>query len=207
MSRTISSSLSVREAKQRLHIPEDALVVRRRSAGGSERLDLFVDAATRNSRELPGTQFVIAGAGSQEQSLRQLVRNRGLERSVHFLGHRDDVYDVLRAMDLLLITSDQEGIPMALLEAMALEIPCVISRAVGGIPEVIEAATAAFCFPAEIPTRWPRPAYWPCKTISYAAAWDRPPAGWPAPDFQPRPMPKRFSACTVAWWIRSANHR
>jgi glycosyltransferase involved in cell wall biosynthesis len=148
---TISSALSVREAKQRLHIPEDALVVG--AAARLEevkRLDLFLAAAARISRELPGTQFVIAGAGSQEKHLRQLVRNSSLERSVHFLGHRDDVYDVLRAMDLLLITSDQEGIPMALLEAMALEVP-VVSRAVGGIPEVIEDGHSGILLPSGDP--------------------------------------------------------
>ena len=64
--RTISSTLSVREAKQRLHLPEGALVVG--AAARLEevkRLDLFLDAATRISRDLPDTQFVIAGAAAR----------------------------------------------------------------------------------------------------------------------------------------------
>ena len=48
------------------------------------------------------------------------------------LGHRDDIHETLSAMDLLLITSDREGIPMVLLEAMALGVP-VVARDVGGI--------------------------------------------------------------------------
>jgi L-malate glycosyltransferase len=150
--RNITSTLSVREAKQRLQIPGNALVVG--AAARLEevkRLDLFHDAAVHIARELPDTRFVIAGVGSQEKYLKDLFRTSGLEPKVHFLGHRNDVYDVLRAMDLLLITSDQEGIPMALLEAMALDVP-VISRAVGGIPEVIEDGHTGILVPTGEPS-------------------------------------------------------
>ncbi len=149
--RNISSKLSVTEAKRRLQIPEDALVVG--AAARLEevkRLDLFLEAAAHITRELSGTRFIIAGTGSQESLLKEQLRKSGLERSVQFLGHRDDVYDVLRAMDLLLITSDQEGIPMALLEAMALGVP-VVSRAVGGIPEVIEDKCSGILVPTGEP--------------------------------------------------------
>jgi glycosyltransferase involved in cell wall biosynthesis len=57
---------------------------------------------------------------------------------------------VLRALDLLLITSDQEGLPMVLLEAMALEVP-IISRAVGGIPEAIEDGQSGILVPTGEP--------------------------------------------------------
>jgi glycosyltransferase involved in cell wall biosynthesis len=60
-----------------------------------------------------------------------------LESRARFLGHRDDVYDIVRAMDLLLITSAHEGLPTVVLEAMALGTP-VVSRRVGGISEAIE---------------------------------------------------------------------
>lgn len=149
--RNISSTLSVMEAKQCLQIPGNALVIG--AAARLEevkRLDLFHDAATHIAHELPGTRFVIAGTGSQGQYLKDLFRKSGLEQSVHFLGHRNDVYDVLRAMDLLLITSDQEGIPMTLLEAMALGVP-VVSRAVGGIPEVIEDGCSGILVPTGEP--------------------------------------------------------
>ena len=149
--RNISSTLSVMEAKQRLQIPRDALVVG--AAARLEevkRLDLFLKAAAYIARQLPSTRFVVAGTGNQEPYLKDQVRKSGLENSVRFLGHRDDVYDVLRAMDLLLITSDQEGIPMALLEAMALGVP-IVSRAVGGIPEVIEDGYSGILVPTGDP--------------------------------------------------------
>jgi len=147
----IASKLSVAEAKQRLQIPGNALVIGAVARLEEvKRLDLFHAAATHIASELPETRFVIAGTGSQAGYLKDLFRKSGLEDRVHFLGHRDDAYDVLRALDLLLITSDQEGLPMVLLEAMALEVP-IISRAVGGIPEAIEDGQSGILVPTGEP--------------------------------------------------------
>jgi glycosyltransferase involved in cell wall biosynthesis len=147
----IVSTLSVAEAKQRLGIPGNAPVIGAVARLEEvKRLDLFHDAAAHIARELPETRFVLAGTGSQEQILKDLFRKSGLEGRVHFLGHRDDAYDVLRALDLLLITSDQEGLPMVLLEAMALGVP-IVSRAVGGIPEAIEDGQSGILVPSGDP--------------------------------------------------------
>jgi glycosyltransferase involved in cell wall biosynthesis len=101
-----------------------------------KRVDLFLEVARCLSHQLPSACFVIAGAGREEAALRDSLRGSELERQVYFLGERGDICDVLRAMDLLLITSDHEGLPTVLLEAMALGIP-VVARNVGGISEVI----------------------------------------------------------------------
>ena len=147
----VVSKLSVAEAKHRLQIPENSLVIGAIARLEEvKRLDLFHAAAVQISSELPEARFVIAGTGSQEGYLKDLFRKSGLEHKIHFLGHRDDAYDVLRALDLLLITSDQEGLPMALLEAMALEVP-VVSRAVGGIPEAIEDGQSGILVPTSDP--------------------------------------------------------
>jgi glycosyltransferase involved in cell wall biosynthesis len=102
-----------------------------------KRIDIFLDTAREILGELPNTSFVIAGDGSERGSMEHRIRGTALEPNVRFLGHRDDAYDIVRAMDLLLITSDHEGLPTALLEAMALGTP-VVSRRVGGIPEAID---------------------------------------------------------------------
>ncbi len=99
-------------------------------------LDSFLRAARVISRERANVKFVIAGEGPDESSLRALARDFGLD-GVHFIGHRDDGHDVLAAMDIFVLPSLSEGIPMVLLEALALCRPVVASR-VGGIPEVIE---------------------------------------------------------------------
>ncbi|MGC3976660.1 MAG: glycosyltransferase [Nitrospira sp.] len=61
----------------------------------------------------------------------------GLEAFVRFAGHQDESYDFINMMDVFVLPSLHEGIPMVLLEALALQRPVVATR-VGGIPEVIE---------------------------------------------------------------------
>ena len=139
----VKSTLSREAAKRRLGIPEHAPVIG--TAARLEpvkRLDLFLAAAQHISAKcichgLRDPFFVIAGEGSERDRMEQLICGTVLESRTLFLGHRNDIYDVLRAMDLLLITSDHEGLPTVLLEAMALGTP-VASRKVGGIPEVVD---------------------------------------------------------------------
>ncbi len=133
----VESSLTTRDAKRALQLHEEAPVIGTACRlEPVKRLDLFLSSARCIVRKMPDAQFVIAGQGSKEQYLRQLARDYGLEHQVLFVGHRNDIYDVIRAMDLLVISSDHEGLPMTLLEAMALAVP-VVSRAVGGIPEAL----------------------------------------------------------------------
>jgi glycosyltransferase involved in cell wall biosynthesis len=134
----VISPLTREEAKRNLGIPEDALLVG--TAARLEpvkRIDLFLDAAQEIYGELPNVFFIIAGEGSERDRLEHRVRGTALESKARFLGHRNDVYDIVRAMDLLLITSDHEGLPTVVLEAMALGTP-VVSRRVGGISEAID---------------------------------------------------------------------
>jgi glycosyltransferase involved in cell wall biosynthesis len=147
----VKSSFSPMEAKQRLGIPGDSFVI-----GIAARLedikrhDLFVATARCLAGRIPKSNFVIAGGGSQKESLRRLIFESGLQNRVALLGERIDPYDVLRAMDVLLICSDHEGIPMVMLEAMALGVS-VISRKVGGIPEVIRDGDTGVLVPSDSP--------------------------------------------------------
>jgi glycosyltransferase involved in cell wall biosynthesis len=80
---------------------------------------------------------VLVGDGPLGAALREQAVKFGIAERVTFTGHRDDVPDLVAAMDVFMMTSWHEGMPMALLEAMALGRPVVATR-VGGIPEVIE---------------------------------------------------------------------
>jgi len=134
----VFSTFAASEAKQRLGLPPDCLIVG--NAGRLDpikRLDIFLLAARDVAAAQPDTRFLIAGSGAEESSLRSLAADLGLAERVLFLGHREDIYDVLRAMDVFVFSSDHEGLPMALLETLKLGVP-VVSRRVGGIPEVIE---------------------------------------------------------------------
>lgn len=147
----VRCELTPAAAKQRLGVPEDAPVVgiacRLQRV---KRLDLFLRAAGKIAERLPDAIFLIAGEGPEEDSLGELVQRFGLEGRVRLLGHRSDAYAVLRAMDVLLITSDHEGLPMVLLESLALGVP-VVSRRIGGIPEVIQDRVSGLLVPTGNP--------------------------------------------------------
>lgn len=89
------------------------------------------------AQRLPDAVLVLAGAGSHEDALRALAVRLGLGPDrVRFLGRRDDVPRLLQACDVLLLASHHEGLPNALMEAMAAGRPVVATR-VGGVPELV----------------------------------------------------------------------
>lgn len=101
-----------------------------------KRVDLFIDTiAQLNQRGLDCTGTVI-GTGPLEQDLRNHAASLGISERIEFMGFVDPAADALRQLDCLLMTSDHEGLPMTLLEALALEIP-VVAHNTGGIPEVL----------------------------------------------------------------------
>jgi glycosyltransferase involved in cell wall biosynthesis len=79
----------------------------------------------------------LVGDGILNQELRRLAQDSGVGERVVMFGPREDTYELLQAMDMFVLPSLHEGIPMALLEAMAAGLPVIATR-VGGIPEVIE---------------------------------------------------------------------
>lgn len=80
----------------------------------------------------PRCHLLLAGDGSLRNSLKQRASSR-----IHVLGVRSDIPDLLAACDLFALASDYEGLPVAIIEAMAAGRP-VVATAVGGIPELVE---------------------------------------------------------------------
>ena len=88
-------------------------------------------------------QLAIAGEGSLRHDLLEQIDRLGLTPDVHLLGLRQDVPDVLSAADALVLSSAWEGMPGAVMEAMAAGLPVVATR-VGGVPELIEEGESGF---------------------------------------------------------------
>jgi len=110
----------------------------------------FVRAAEVAYRRNPRLRFVIAGDGELEPSVRALIRELGLEQIVHLLGWRRDVVELLHAMDVFLLTSLFEGLPRAVLQAMAAGTP-VIATSVDGTPEVVKDRETGLLVPPSRP--------------------------------------------------------
>jgi glycosyltransferase involved in cell wall biosynthesis len=100
------------------------LVERKRQA------DLLTAAAALRPR-IPDVAVVLVGEGPDEPNLRRQASELGIEDRVLFAGQRDDVPDLLRASDALCLPSRREGLPRAVMEAMAAGIPVVATDVVG----------------------------------------------------------------------------
>ena len=87
-------------------------------------------------REFPDLRWLAVGDGTQRASLIAMAATMGLSDTVIWAGTRTDVGDLLAAMDLWVMSSVREGLPMALLEAMAAQKPIVATQ-VGGIPDAV----------------------------------------------------------------------
>lgn len=83
--------------------------------------------------ENPNFHLFICGDGFQDQLLAQYIQELGLEAQVHMLGFRKDVHSLCSAADLFLFASVQEGLPVAIMEAMACGLPIVASNIRGTI--------------------------------------------------------------------------
>ena len=97
----------------------------------------LLQAARILLRQGANVKVLVVGDGSIRQDLMTQTRDLGVSENVVFLGHREDTDELLQALDIFVLPSLSEGIPMALLEAMAASRAVVASR-VGGIPEIIE---------------------------------------------------------------------
>jgi glycosyltransferase involved in cell wall biosynthesis len=96
----------------------------------------LLQAAEQVRARIPDVRWLLIGSGPLETELRVEVDRRGLNSCVIFLGMRSDVLELLPALDVFVLGSTFEGLPISLLEAMASGIACVATE-VGGIPEVI----------------------------------------------------------------------
>ena len=93
-----------------------------------------------------GLETFLVGDGELRGELERQAARLGLEARVHFVGSRSDIPDLLAASDLFLLPSRWEGLPMALLEAMASGLP-VIASSVSGTREVVESGESGLLVP------------------------------------------------------------
>jgi glycosyltransferase involved in cell wall biosynthesis len=111
-----------------------------------KRNDLVI-AALRRLRDSERVHLLLVGEGEERDRLSAEVAQLELQERVHFCGYRGDVTRLLAAADALVLSSEREGLPIAILEAMAMRCP-IVSTAVGAIPEVLRDGQDACLIPA-----------------------------------------------------------
>ena len=100
-------------------------------------LDVLLDAIASIRRDQPNIVLLLAGRdGNRTAALRYQATRLGLDANVRFLGARDDIPDLMVAADVFVLPSRWEGLPGAVIEAMALETP-VVATDLPGVREVL----------------------------------------------------------------------
>lgn len=115
--------------------PHEQLILRVGRLAESKGNDVLLEALALVASSRP-VRLVLVGEGEEQEALSARARALGLEHKVDFLGYRQDIADLLGASDLFVISSNKEGLPIVLLEAMRAAVP-IVSTAVGAIPLVI----------------------------------------------------------------------
>jgi len=119
-------------------------------ASAEKRLELFLEVARVVASRFPETHFLVVGDGPLLSEMKKRALETGIGHKTVFTGSRDDVPALLAAMDLLVLTSSQEGLPNAVLEAMAAGRP-VVATDVGGCRELIVEGITGFLADPEGP--------------------------------------------------------
>ncbi|QDU28317.1 Putative glycosyltransferase EpsF [Anatilimnocola aggregata] len=106
--------------------------------------DWLLPILARVFSELPAHDLLLVGDGTERTRLEQQAVQLGIRQRVHFLGRRTDVPELLRAAELMVLSSRWEGMPNVLLEAMAAGLPVVTTR-VEGADEILGPLAARQC--------------------------------------------------------------
>jgi glycosyltransferase involved in cell wall biosynthesis len=142
---------TAQRVRHELGIPADAIVIGTVGRLSEQKAHhVLVDAAARLLPTRPRLWVLIAGDGDRMPALRAQAVRMGIAARVVLAGHRPDVPAVLGAIDVFCISSDYEGTPLALFEAMASH-KAIVSTAVDGCREVLEADAAGLLAPPRDP--------------------------------------------------------
>ena len=107
-------------------------------------------AAPRILERFPNTMFLVLGEGQTEGALRELAASLGIQDKVIFAGFRGDIGEMLSVTTVLVHPATMEGFANCVLQAMAAEVPVVVS-AVGGMPESVHDGVNGFLVPPQDP--------------------------------------------------------
>ena len=130
--------LGIPSLRDQLGIPEGALVIGKVAVFRSQkRLWLWIEIALKILEKCPETHFLLVGDGEWRERILSQINKSGKSAHFHWVGVQKNVVPYLSLMDIYLSTSEFEGLPIAMLEAMSCEVPVVATRA-GGIGEVIQ---------------------------------------------------------------------
>lgn len=123
----------------------DRLVVTIARLAYQKGIDILIDCVVRLKQSHPGYRFVVIGDGPLEHEMRELANEKGVDSHLHFAGRNDRPFRVLRAADLMLLTSRWEALPISIVEAFQTGTP-VVATDCSGVRQLVDDTVGA-CVP------------------------------------------------------------
>ena len=137
------------EKRQEIGVPEDAfllLSVGELNTNKNHETVIRALASVQNRN----VHYAIAGSGGLREHLEQVAQSLGVGDRVHLLGYRKDVAELYSISDIYVHPSFREGLPVALMEAMACGLPCIVSRIRGNVDLIAEGQGGYRCTPTDV---------------------------------------------------------
>lgn len=119
------------QLRSQLNLADDAIIIAYIAELNDNKNHQFLLRNWRSIKEnTPQFELLVIGSGDNENQLKAYVKNEQLT-GIHFLGHRRDVPRLLNLIDIVTLLSHREGLPKSIMEAMAAEIPCIVTNTRG----------------------------------------------------------------------------
>ncbi|WP_236041889.1 glycosyltransferase [Streptomyces sp. Y2F8-2] len=142
-----------REVRAEFGIPDDAFVLACvANFRWQKNHPLLIEAAARVLGERPDAVFVLAGDGPLREQVLAEVDRRGLRERIRYVGRVPGANRLVAAVDALVLSSNHEGLPVVVMEAIAAGVP-VVSTAVGGVTDLVRDGENGFLVPPRSPER------------------------------------------------------
>tara|TARA_R100000935_G_scaffold31937_1_gene52466 strand:- start:2114 stop:3211 length:1098 start_codon:yes stop_codon:yes gene_type:complete len=149
-----SKSIGTGILRENFGIPKETLLIGN-IAGLTRQKDLFTFLNTAQAvlrKTDKDLKFLIIGQGPLEKELKEYTKSLGIEKHVIFTGFRNDISLILPELDLFLLSSETEGLPLSIMEAFAAQIP-VVATAAGGTGEAIKNEITGMISPIKDPEK------------------------------------------------------
>jgi glycosyltransferase involved in cell wall biosynthesis len=134
--------------KEEFGIKDEIIVLTGGRLCAEKGLDYFLQAASMVVKEFDKVKFLIVGEGEKREELLELANKLKLNKFVIFTGYRNDLSDVMKVSDIVVLSSLWEGLPNLLIEGMALK-KAVIGTGVGGTVEIVKDKVSGLIIPAK----------------------------------------------------------
>ena len=117
-----------------------------------KRHDIFLRAARLVVQQYPNVIFSIVGDGEERRNIETLIEKLDLGQHVRMLGFRRDIIEITKILDISVLSSDTEALPMTIIESMASHVP-VVATEVGSVPDLIMNGENGILIPPHSPER------------------------------------------------------